>query len=149
MNSKYFLFLLLSFVLVAGCGQKPAENSPAETDSPGSTVNTVSAAVIDPASSGILKGKIVFEGTVSPAQEISVRGNPECAALHPGGKIQSEELVVNNGTLQNVFVYVKEGLEGKSFPVPSEPATIANKNCVYVPHVSGVQVGQPVILLNS
>ena len=152
MKTKYLSFLLLGSVLVAGCGQKAVEvTSTASTEIPASStpVNNVSAAVIDPASAGTIKGKVLFEGTVPPAQEISVRGNPECAVFHQGGKVKSEELVVNNGALQNVFVYVKEGLEGKSFPAPSEAVTIQNKSCVYVPHVSGAQVGQSIILLNE
>ena len=51
--------------------------------------------------------------------------------------------------MQNVFVYVKEGLEGYSFTAPTEPVTIENKTCVYVPHVTGVRVGQPVNFLNQ
>ena len=149
MKTKNFLFLLTLSILIAGCGQKEAEKPAVESTVAPVAVNTVSAAVIDPAAAAIVKGKVLFEGTAPAVQEFLVRGNPECAALHLGGKIPSEELVVNNGALQNVFVYVKEGLEGRRYPVPSQAVTIENKNCVYTPHMIGAQVGQPVILLNS
>ena len=78
-----------------------------------------------------------------------MRGNPECAVFHAGGSVLSEDLLSQGGKLQNVFIYVKEGLEGYSFAPPSEPVIMNNEKCLYVPHVTGVQVGQPVTLLNS
>ena len=92
---------------------------------------------------------MTFQGEAPAPQKISVSGNPECAALHSDGSITSEELLVNGGSLQNVFVYVKEGFEGQSFTAPAEAATVENKNCAYVPHVIGVQVGQPLNIVNS
>ena len=70
-------------------------------------------------------------------------------SLHPGGKIGSEELLVSNGGVANVFIYVKEGLSDYSFPVPTVAAVVENKGCMYSPHVLGVQAGQPVNLLNE
>ena len=137
---------------MTGCGQKAAQNSSAEAPAsmaPPTNSAAAPAQALDPATAATIKGKVLFEGAAPAAQEISVRGNPECAVFHKDGKVQSEELVVNSGALQNVFVYVKEGLEGRSFPAPSEPVTIENKNCLYVPHVTGVQVNQPIILLND
>jgi hypothetical protein len=46
-------------------------------------------------------------------------------------------------------VYVKEGLEGYRFETPVQPALMSNRGCVYVPHVLGVQVDQPVTLVNE
>ena len=135
---------------MTGCGQKSEEvKPPVESATSVTATNAVNSQAIDPAMSATVKGKVFFQGAVPPVQEISVRGNPECAVFHQDGKVKSEELVVNDGALQNVFVYIKEGLEGRSFPVPATSVTIENKNCVYVPHVSGAQVGQSVILLNN
>lgn len=54
----------------------------------------------------------------------------------------AETVMVKNGKLANVFVYVKEGLHG-SFPTPSQPATLDQKACRYIPRMLGVMVGQP------
>jgi plastocyanin len=51
--------------------------------------------------------------------------------------------------LQNVFVYVKDGLGTLKFPVPPAPLVLDQKGCQYRPHVFGVQVGQPIEILNS
>ena len=58
-------------------------------------------------------------------------------------------MVVNdNGTLKNVFVYVKEGVEG-SFAAPSTPVVMDQVGCWYRPHVFGIQVGQGLEIVNS
>jgi plastocyanin len=53
------------------------------------------------------------------------------------------------GALQNVFVYVKDGLGNRAFPVPTTPVVLDQKGCRYVPHVLGIQVGQPFEILSS
>ena len=67
---------------------------------------------------GTVKGKVIFEGPAPAMKNISVRGNPECALLHAGGEVANEEIIAQGGTLKNVFVYVKEGLAGKTFESP-------------------------------
>src|SRR5204863_5937259 len=94
------------------------------------------------------EGKVSYAGTVPAPRELPVKGNPECAVFH-AMPLYSEELLVKDGALKNAFVYVKEGLEGYSFPVPSDPVLVENKACMYVPHVFGVRAGQPVVLQND
>ena len=143
---KYFILIFVLFL--SGCGQKQdaAIKSEPMQEIPVSATEVKS---VDPATAGALRGKISYEGEAPAPRMLSVKGNPECAVLHPGGMVASEEFVVNEGFLQNVFVYVKQGLEGQSFPVPQEPVIVANKACVYVPHVAGAQVGQSVQFLNQ
>ncbi|MBI2095800.1 MAG: hypothetical protein HYT89_06500 [Candidatus Omnitrophica bacterium] len=133
---------------LAGCG-KPAEKVP----SPGAEAPQALApppeSPADLSQAGAVKGRVFYEGPAPAPREIPVKGNPECAVFHPGGNVKSEELLARDGFLKNVFVYVKEGLEHVRFDAPQEPVVIDNKNCVYVPHVSGAQVGQPVELRNS
>jgi len=62
-----------------------------------------------------------------------------------------ETVVVNaNGTLANVFVYVKSGLPASyTAPAPAGPVTLDQDGCRYHPHVLGIQVGQTLAIKNS
>jgi plastocyanin len=79
---------------------------------------------------------------------ISMQGDPTCASLHPA-PVESDEIALRGGKLANVFVYVKSGLEGKSFPAPVEKKRVDQRGCLYVPRVLGVQVGQAVEFTNG
>jgi plastocyanin len=101
------------------------------------------------ASAAALTGKAVFDGTPPAAEKMKADADPKCKLAHPDG-IASDGVIVNaNGTLKNVFVYVKEGLSGKKFPAPKDAVVFDQKGCVYTPKVFGVQVGQPVEIINS
>lgn len=84
-----------------------------------------------------------------PDAVIGMDADPVCASLHPG-EVHTQKVVTDDsGNLANVFVYVKSGLEGKSFPAPSSPHTLDQMGCQYHPHVSGMQVGQTLVIRNS
>ena len=70
-----------------------------------------------------------------------------CADKHTGGA-HAEDVVVNGGKLQNVFVYVKEGLSG-AHAAPATKVLVDQDGCVYKPHVVGVMTGQTLSFKNS
>ena len=91
---------------------------------------------------GVITGTITFDGTAPTPRPLRMDSDPKCVA-EPGAT--SELLVVGAGNgLQNVFVYVKDGLGARTYAVPTTPVTLDQKGCRYLPHVFGVQVGQPV-----
>lgn len=96
-----------------------------------------------------VSGKVLFEGAAPEVRQLDLAADPTCAALHPSG-LNSEEVALNpNGTLKNVFVYVKSGLEGQTFAPSQSPVVLDQQSCHYVPHVFGVQAGQPIEIINS
>ena len=103
---------------------------------------------VDPATAAIITGTVRFEGTAPAPRPISTKSDPRCT---PEGAGPMTETIVpgEKGALQNVFVYVKDGLGALVFPVPSVAVVLDQKGCVYRPHVFGVQRGQPVEILNS
>jgi plastocyanin len=124
--------------VVAGCGggQEAPKAVPA--------ANVVTTP-IDPATAGNINGTITLQGTPPPAKTIKTASDPNCK-----DPVHSENYIVGQGgTLQNVFVYVKDGLGNRVFPIPSEPVVLEQRGCTYRPHVLGVQAGQAVRLLNS
>lgn len=98
---------------------------------------------------GTVSGTIKFTGTPPEPEPISMNADPACAAFHPEPVYAQTVAVNENGTLKNVFVYVKSSLEGKTFPAPAEPVVIDQKGCQYDPHVFGIQVGQDLEIRNS
>ncbi|MBM3820449.1 MAG: hypothetical protein FJW14_15720 [Acidimicrobiia bacterium] len=123
----------------AGCGGSQSEsNAP-----PPPTTNPV-----DPATAGTIAGRVTFEGTAPPGQPIRMDSDPNCAR-QSSGATEQQVMVGANGALQNVFVYVKDGLGTLRFPVPTVAAVLDQKGCVYTPRVLGVQVGQAMEIVNS
>jgi uncharacterized membrane protein/plastocyanin len=103
---------------------------------------------IDAATAATLRGVVRFEGKPPARKELKMGATPACAAMHPKPAL-SEDAVVADGKLANAFVWVKAGLEGYQFPPPASRVVIDQVGCIYRPHVVGVQVGQPLVFLNS
>jgi len=94
-----------------------------------------------------VKGVIDFEGVAPVGKRILLPA--ACAKSNPG-TIYSNEVIVNNGKLQNVLVRVIKGLEGKTFTdVPTVPVILDQKGCIYHPRVVAARVGQEVVIINS
>lgn len=137
-------FALCGATLFAGCGGG-ADEDPAVGEAPAATDTAAASA----ASGGSLAGKISFEGTPPEQAAIDMEGDPKCAAMHGDKPLIAEQVVVSeNGGLANVFLYIKNAPEG-DYPAPETPVVLDQIGCAYVPHVLGVQAGQPMEIRNS
>jgi hypothetical protein len=96
-----------------------------------------------------ITGKITLKGTPPPERVIDMSAYPQCAAMHTGPVKTTHFVVGPGGGLANVFVYIKSGLEGKSFPVPTTEPVLDQQGCEYHPYVMGVMVDQKFKILNS
>ena len=84
-------------------------------------------------------GRVIARGTRAAERRRSrCRAIPYCAAQNPNGAT-SENYVVTNGGLENVFVYVKDGLGNYYFDAPTDPVKLDQQGCRYRPHVLGVR----------
>lgn len=130
--------VVLSVALLgAGC-RKTEEAKP--------TAATVEYSKIDSATAGVVQGTVFFKGKAPARVEIDMMQDPVCGIAE---KNMSEQYVVHDGRLANVFVYVKDGLGGKVYAPPTTAVTLDQKGCRYTPHVIGVMAGQPVEFTNS
>jgi plastocyanin len=137
------VLLVVSFgVAACGGGSEPA---PATTTQEPAAAP---AAAVDPASAATIAGKISLEGTAPANAPIRMNADPACVAATKGQSPAQQTFVSEGGGLGNVFVYVQSGLNG-TFPAPTTAVVLDQKGCQYAPHVFGVQVGQPIEIVNS
>ena len=62
----------------------------------------------------------------------------------------AQEVVADaKGDLQNVIVFVSEGLGDRTFDAPTEPVVVEQKGCMYQPHVLAVRANQTLQLVND
>ena len=97
-------------------------------------------------------GTVKFDGEVLPKAKVNkaLLNDPGCAACQKGGDPLKDDLVVDSsGGVRWAFVYVKKGLEGKTFEPPAEAVQIDQEGCTFTPHVSGAMVGQKLNFRNS
>jgi hypothetical protein len=127
---------------LAACSGSDSSKS-AEPSSPAAAPD---AKKVDTATAANISGKVVLEGTVPENPIIKMTSDPACGT----GEVRAESYVVDNGGLQNAFVYIKDGLGNKYiFDTPTEPVKLDQKACHYVPHVLGIRVTQPLEISNS
>ncbi len=126
------LIVLLGLFLTA-CNSRTAEESRA------STLNPPKAAQVDPSTAATISGTVTFDGAAPRVHTIDMSNDPGCK-----GQTESEQVVVDDGHLANVLVYVKQGLPDASYDPPKQIVSIKQAGCHYVPHMAAVMVGQPV-----
>ncbi len=104
---------------------------------------------VDAKTTAAIRGRVGFKGPRPRPQALRIDEDPACVKLNRGRLL--EESVVVKGGLANVFVYVKNGLEGKKFapPPPEQVVVIDQKGCRFDPHVIGLRVGQTLRITNS
>jgi plastocyanin len=125
------LLLILTFALNLSCGKE-------ETASPAGPVWKPVG------NEGSISGAISFTGAVPAPSKLDMSNDSNCT-----GENFLDDVVVNNGKLQNVFVYVKSGLPQAAFEIPTTDVTLDQKGCKYVPRVLGIQTGQSLRIINS
>jgi plastocyanin len=127
------LLLVLSAILAFSACSKKDESEETLPEKP----------AVKAASAALVTGRVKFTGPAPNPHKIDMAQDPACGTKPS----YDESLVVTNDDLQNVFVYVKSGLNGGGGR-RDEPAVINQQGCRYHPHVLGVMTGQRVEILN-
>ncbi len=93
---------------------------------------------------GNVTGTIAFAGAAPAPKKLDTSNDGAC------GEAFANDVLVADGKLQNVFVYVKSGLPADAnFEISATEVTLDQKGCVYMPRVLGIQAGQPLKIVNS
>jgi plastocyanin len=131
----------LVLLLSTACGSGPSESA-----APRSPEGAPAGKKVDPATAGTINGRVTFAGTPPRPAELKITDSKCPDANQPA---RDESIAVADGGLANVFVYIKDGVTGYAFQVPSEPVKLDQDGCMYTPRVLGVRVGQPLNVINS
>jgi hypothetical protein len=110
--AMFLLALTLAFGN-AGCSKKQEEAAPA---SAGPTWKPSG-------NEGNITGVIAFTGQPPAPRKLDTSNDAAC------GEAMADDVLVNNGKLQNVFVYVKSGLPEVNFEVPTTEVELDQQGC--------------------
>ena len=104
---------------------------------------------VDPATAGSLRGAVRFEGKRSAPKPILMDSEQACQELHRTSVLYEAVETGKNGGLAKAFVYIKSGLEGKTFPPPQTAVVLDQRGCQFIPRVVALRAGQTLTVKNS
>ena len=96
---------------------------------------------------GTLKGHVKYEGKAPKKKRLRMDADPVCGSSHSGPVLSENFKVADDGSMEEALVYLKN--VSYSGGIPSKPAILDQKGCVYVPHVFGMVAGQELLIKNS
>ena len=138
MSSFRWVLVVVTALAAAACG---GAAPPAEAPAPSG---------LDRATAAVVTGRVTFTGPAPERETLRIDADRNCVTLNGASEMPGESILLGkDNALQNVFVYVKDGLGRRSFPVPSTPVVIEQQKCRYTPRVIGIRVGQPLEIRNG
>ena len=154
MNKQTKVWLVLSIALSLIALASACSKSESGTNATSGETGTSATAAPYSGPTGTVAGVISFEGTPPAAKKIDTAADPVCGQKNPN--LATEDTVVKDGKLANVFVYIKDGtVEGGkkvgeyAWSTPTTAVQLDQNGCHYRPHVMGVQVNQKISITNS
>jgi hypothetical protein len=99
-----------------------------------------------PQETPIVRGTVSFRGSPPPGKKFNVFGLAE--RLYPKGIVIDPVPVDQENRIPDCLVYVRKGLEKRSFKTPAEPKRIAFDRYLLKPRMLALMVGQELIQEN-
>jgi len=96
-----------------------------------------------------LTGTVKLEGPAPKRAPISMAKEPSCATVHKTPPLAEDVVVGPTGGLENVVIYVSEGLPDQVWDAPAEPVVLSQDGCTYTPHVVALQTNQKLRIVND
>ncbi|MFQ5702346.1 MAG: hypothetical protein ACE5HU_10935 [Acidobacteriota bacterium] len=123
----------------AGCGSVSEKPPPVPPDAlPAGTV----------LGQAVITGHVTYEGTAPAPEPINMASDSHCLGERTGQALREDLVVAPDGSLRNVYVHIVSGID-RIFAPPAEPVRLEQKGCIYRPHVLGLRVGQPLLILDE
>jgi hypothetical protein len=149
-----------SVMLLSGCGGgassettvtiKPSTTEDSGSDSSANGGDSGGSAPAAAEGFGTLTGVVSFDGAQPFLEALVEKGKQGVDAICASEGVPGETIIVNNGKLANVCIYLARAPRGMSVPPPpEETAVFDQKLCKFLPHVLFVRTGQPLQILNG
>jgi hypothetical protein len=133
--------------MLSACGGGGSESG-SQSNAGSNTGQTATPVVTKPATATI-KGTVKYAGAPVTNPKIKMGADPYCERANAKPAFDESTIVGPNGELENVFVYIKSGLEGQTFPTPTTPVEFDQHYCTYHPHIFGIMTKQELVIINS
>src|SRR5688500_10574289 len=151
-QTKVWLVLAIALSLLA-LGSACSGGTKPDTNANGGAGTEAAAAPYN-GPTGSIAGVISFEGAPPAPKKIDTSADAACGKANPN--LSTDDTIVTDGKLANVFVYIKDGTvdAGKkigeyAWSTPTTAVQLDQKGCHYSPHVLGVQTNQKISITNS
>ncbi len=95
-----------------------------------------------------VKGAVSLKGDVPERKRFNPSTDPEKAAF-PDGIFHEPVVVDRQMHIRFAMIYVKGGLEGRTFPVPAGAKSLEVENFELKPRVMGIMAGQELVVTNK
>ncbi len=99
------------------------------------------------ADAGTLKGHVKYDGSAPKKKRLKMDADPVCGSAYSGPVYGENFKMAEDGSMADVLVWLKN--VSYSDGIPSEPAVLDQKGCIYTPHVFGMVAGQELLIKNS
>ena len=145
LRSHSILIAVAAGLVLAACSKK--EEAPPAAQP---TASAPAAAPVDAATAATITGTVKLDGAAPKAVRLKTDSDPFCSKAHASSPLMSEEVETDaKGDLANVVVYIKSGLENRTFPTPTATVELAQDGCHYKPHIIALMVNQPLAIVND
>jgi plastocyanin len=104
---------------------------------------------VDAATAGSVTGTIWSDGVPPRMKTINMIDVPNCAKMHPTPALTEGVVPSDNGTLQNVVVYLQGDFSPYSFPATDTSVKVHQEGCLFSPHIVAVMTGEPLEIANA
>lgn len=130
------ILAVVAVLAAAGCGKQ-------------GKVSSAALPTVDLSTAGSITGTVTLDGPAPVFKAIDMSASSACVQANPTPVVPPVIVVGDRGALANVVIYVKSGLGSYRFDAPQEPAVLAQKNCMYEPHVLALMTDQPFEIQNN
>src|SRR3712207_5797738 len=128
-------------LLACGGGDNASSNE--------ATQEGAAAQASGPQGNATVSGTISFSGTAPANPPIDMSAEAACKSKHQGA-ITDPQVVVKDGKVANVIVYVKSGLPANAnYSAPAQTVELDQEGCLYQPRALAVMAGQTIDIKNS